>query len=265
MQVQVDPNEDTEWNDILREKGIIPQRPKSPTEDIEDAIDQAIKQQHQNRLENKTLDELDELEDIEDDAFLNSYKIKRINELNSLLVSSNFGQVYHISRPEYKSEITELKNVCVLVHLSLSSNLQSRILSNLFEKIAPIFAELKFVEILGKRAIENYPDSNCPTLLIYYNGDVLKQYITLFELGGNSTNLQDLEKVLVNLKLVKENDKRLSINNNSDIDDDNDDDDNDAYNRNHNGNTRLGRTNISSNRNIRSSKYNSDSDFSDYD
>lgn len=28
-----DPNEDTEWNDILREKGIIPQKEKEITEE----------------------------------------------------------------------------------------------------------------------------------------------------------------------------------------------------------------------------------------
>ena len=42
-----DPNEDTEWNDILRAKGIIPEKPKEneiQEEDIIAMMDAAIKQ-----------------------------------------------------------------------------------------------------------------------------------------------------------------------------------------------------------------------------
>ena len=65
--VEVDPTEDTEWNDILRAHGIIPERPKSPTEELEQALEDAVRKQHDNRLDNKTAAELDELEDDEDE------------------------------------------------------------------------------------------------------------------------------------------------------------------------------------------------------
>ena len=42
-----DPNEDTEWNDILRAKGIIPEKPKEneiQEEDIIAMMDKAIKE-----------------------------------------------------------------------------------------------------------------------------------------------------------------------------------------------------------------------------
>ena len=84
FQVQVDPNEDTEWNDILRLHGIIPERPPSPTAELEAALEEAIVKQHDNRLENKDLDELDELEDEEDEDFLNHYKQKRMAELKKI-------------------------------------------------------------------------------------------------------------------------------------------------------------------------------------
>lgn len=69
-----DPNADTEWNDILRKHGIIPEKPKSPTPIIQEAILEAQKRTLENRLENKELDELDELEDEEDEAFLQQYR-----------------------------------------------------------------------------------------------------------------------------------------------------------------------------------------------
>jgi hypothetical protein len=61
-------------NDILRKHGVIPEKPPSPTPIIDEAILQARRLAHENRLEEKDLDELDELEDEEDENFLTSYK-----------------------------------------------------------------------------------------------------------------------------------------------------------------------------------------------
>jgi hypothetical protein len=41
---------------------------------IEEALQEAIKRAHDNRLEGKDLDELDELEDEEDEEFLDKYR-----------------------------------------------------------------------------------------------------------------------------------------------------------------------------------------------
>ncbi|ODV95941.1 hypothetical protein PACTADRAFT_66948 [Pachysolen tannophilus NRRL Y-2460] len=213
FQVEVDPNEDTEWNDILRSHGIIPEKPKDPTDEIEEALSEAVAKQHENRLEGKTLDELDALEDEEDEDFLNSYKQKRLQQIRELASKSKFGSVLPISKPEYTKEVAESsKSNYVFLHMTLQSNLQSRKLSALMISLASKFPEIKFVEIPANRAVENYPDSNCPTILIYHKGDVVKQYITLTELGGNSTTLNDLEKVLVDVGAVVEKDKRLIMN-----------------------------------------------------
>ena len=61
-------------NDILRKHGVIPEKPPSPTPIIQEAILEARKQAHENRLENKDLDELHDLEDEEDEAFLEKYR-----------------------------------------------------------------------------------------------------------------------------------------------------------------------------------------------
>ena len=61
-------------NDILRKHGVIPEKPPSPTPIIEEALIEARKRAHEDRLEDKDLDELRELEDEEDDAFLEKYK-----------------------------------------------------------------------------------------------------------------------------------------------------------------------------------------------
>lgn len=64
-------------NDILRKHGVIPEKPPSPTPIIQEALLEARRQAHENRLEAKDLDELDELEDEEDDAFLEKYRSVR--------------------------------------------------------------------------------------------------------------------------------------------------------------------------------------------
>lgn len=61
-------------NDILRKHGIIPEKPPSPTPIIEEAILEAQRRAHENRLEDKDLDELDALEDEEDEGFLEQYR-----------------------------------------------------------------------------------------------------------------------------------------------------------------------------------------------
>lgn len=61
-------------NDILRKHGVIPEKPPSPTPMIQEALEEARRLAHENRLEGKDLDELAELEDDEDDEFLEQYR-----------------------------------------------------------------------------------------------------------------------------------------------------------------------------------------------
>ncbi|CCG26056.1 Plp2 protein [Candida orthopsilosis Co 90-125] len=215
--VEVNPDEDTEWNDILRDYGIIPEKPPSPSAQLEEALEEAVRKQHENRLENKDIDELDALEDEEDEEFLNFYKKKRMNEIKKLSEKKKYGSVLPISKNEYEGEITKApKRTTVLVHLSLQSSLQSRLLGSLLSELARKFPELKICDIPAQRCIENYPESNCPTLIIYRDGNVLKQYITLTQLGGNATTLKDIEKVLIDLHVLDDSDKRLVINDEED-------------------------------------------------
>jgi hypothetical protein len=62
--------EDTEWNDILRQKGIL-KEPEITENTIVEMVEEAIhEQQYGKKIENRDLDELDLLEDLEDDRIL---------------------------------------------------------------------------------------------------------------------------------------------------------------------------------------------------
>ncbi|KAI9367436.1 thioredoxin-like protein [Aspergillus egyptiacus] len=212
MQVEVNPNEDTEWNDILRKHGIIPEKPQDPEPLIQEALIEAERKAHENRLEDKDLDELDELEDEEDEAFLNQYRQKRLAELSTISQSSIHNQVYPLQKPDYAREVTEASRtcyVCVNLTSSSSNNVESRLLSELWRRLAAKFGDVKFCEMRGNMCIEGYPDRNTPTILVYKDGEIVKQYVTLMALGGTGTRMADLERMLVDVGAVKESDVRL--------------------------------------------------------
>jgi hypothetical protein len=77
-----DPNADTEWNDILRAKGILPPKPKEleiTEEEMIDMIEETIRAKSGvKKMDDMTLDELDELEDDEDEIVLERYRSGRV-------------------------------------------------------------------------------------------------------------------------------------------------------------------------------------------
>ena len=199
-------------NDILRQHGVIPEKPPSPTPMIEEAMVEARRLAHENRLEGKELDELDELEDDEDEDFLELYRQKRVQELTALSKVAVHGDVYPISKPDYEREITEASHKApVLLNLTsaLGTNIESRVLSELWRQAAKEYGEVKFCEIRGDKAIENYPERNCPTILVYKNGDIAKQVVTLTTVGGVKINMLTLDNLLVEVGAVHESDLRV--------------------------------------------------------
>lgn len=117
----------------------------------------------------------------------------------------------------------------MLVHLSSSSaNVESQRLTELWRQLAAKFGDIKFCEIRGNMCIEGYPERNTPTILVYRNGEIVRQLVTLRELKGPRTTVEgndslfqvafrfpvnvrlaDLEKMLLELGAVKESDVRL--------------------------------------------------------
>ncbi|KAL9632129.1 MAG: hypothetical protein Q9164_005511 [Protoblastenia rupestris] len=221
VNVPVDnPNADTECNsflrtsrnDILRKHGIIPEKPPSPTPIIQEALLEAHKQAYENRLEDRNLDDLNDLEDEEDEAFLDKYRRQRLAELSTISSSSVFNEVYPLQKPDYSKDVTEASvKSFVFVHLtsSMGTNTESRLLTELWRNLARKFGDVKFCEIKADMCIEGYPERNTPTILVYKDGDITKQMVTLKDLGGEKTSMKDLEALLVRVGAVKPNDHRI--------------------------------------------------------
>jgi hypothetical protein len=149
---------------------------------------------------------------LEDEAFLEQYRQQRTQELAALTKKAIHGSVYPISKPDYSREVTEASNDGpVLVNLTsgLGTNVESRVLIELWRKAAVEFGEVKFCEIRGDMAIEGYPDRNCPTILVYHKGDIVKQVVTLMTLGGVRIGMQEIDKLLIEVGAIKDNDMRV--------------------------------------------------------
>ena len=84
------------------------------------------------------------------------------------------------------------KTALVLVHLtsSLGTNVESRLLTELWRQLSTKFGDIKFCEIQANMCIEGYPEKNTPTILIYNKGDITRQLVTLKELNGERTQLR---------------------------------------------------------------------------
>jgi hypothetical protein len=174
---------------------------------------------HENRLDDKDLDELAELEDEEDEAFLEIYRKQRLAELSSLQKKSVYGQVYPIQKPDYAREVTEESSKAyVFVNLtsSLGNNVESRILSELWRQLAVKYGEIKFCEMRANLCIEGYPERNTPTILVYSDGDVKRQVVTLAQLQGPRTSVRDIEGLLQEVGAISEKDTRLKRKNSED-------------------------------------------------
>jgi hypothetical protein len=123
------------------------------------------------------------------------------------------GTVYPISKPDYSREVTDASaNGPVLVNLTsgLGTIVESRVLSELWRKAAAEYGDIKFCEIRGDMAIEGYPDRNCPTILVYHKGDIVKQVVTLMTLGGVRMGMREIDKLLIDVGAIQDNDMRVT-------------------------------------------------------
>lgn len=114
-------------------------------------------------------------------------------ELSTISRASVYNQVYPIQKPDYARDVTAASHKAyVLVHLtsSLGTNTESRLLTELWRELARKFGDVKFCEMRADLCIEGYPERNTPTILVYRNGDIQKQLVTLRELGGKSSSLE---------------------------------------------------------------------------
>ncbi|XP_046396761.1 viral IAP-associated factor homolog [Ischnura elegans] len=194
-----DPNADTEWNDILRSKGIIPKKEKEISEEeVVQIVESTVNEKTQgNKLEDLTLDELDELEDEEDERVLLEYRNKRIAEIKAAVARNRFGDVREISAADYVEQVNEAgEGIWVVLHLYKQGIPQCALVNQHLTHLATKFPATKFLKSVSTTCIPNYPDRNLPTLFIYFEGKMKSQLVGPTALRGTSLTMDELEWLL---------------------------------------------------------------------
>ncbi|XP_069492806.1 phosducin-like protein 3 isoform X2 [Ambystoma mexicanum] len=202
-----DPNADTEWNDILRRKGILPPKEK-PNEEAEDEAEQILQQQSVVKTyEDMTLDELDENEDEfgeEDERAIELYRQQRMAEFQASQLKNKFGDVMEISGQDYVQEVTKAgEGLWVVLHLYKQGIPLCALINQHLSDLARTFPAVKFIKAISTTCIPNYPDRNLPTIFVYLEGAIRAQFIGPLVFGGMNLTKDEIEWKLAESGAIK--------------------------------------------------------------
>jgi hypothetical protein len=142
-------------------------------------------------------------------------------EMKEAQAKNKFGRVFIITEPDYKTEVSVASNETDVVllltcegffrHFScyflpsllfFCSNRDVAKLEEIFNIVAPKYPQIKFVKIRGSDAIHNYPDQNCPTVLVYRKQEIIKNWVTARPFGGPSMSAKTFELELTKIGLI---------------------------------------------------------------
>lgn len=195
-----DPNADTEWNDILRKKGILPSKDNlnELEKEAEEEEEQRILQQSiVKTYEDMTLEELEENEDEfneEDERAVEMYRQQRLAEWQATKLKNKFGEVLEISGKDYVQEVTKAgEGLWVILHLYKQGIPLCALINQHFSGLARKFPDVKFIKAISTTCIPNYPDRNLPTIFVYLEGDIKAQFIGPLVFGGMNLTMDELE------------------------------------------------------------------------
>ncbi|XP_055972872.1 phosducin-like protein 3 [Sorex fumeus] len=194
-----DPDADTEWNDILRRKGILPPRdgPGRPEDEHEDEQQQPARQPVVKTYEDMTLEELEDNEDEfneEDERAIEMYRQQRLAEWKATKLKNKFGEVLEISGKDYVQEVTEAgEGLWVILHLYKQGIPLCALINQHLSGLARKFPHVKFIKAVSTTCIANYPDRNLPTVFVYLDGHIKAQFIGPLVFGGMSLSRDELE------------------------------------------------------------------------
>ncbi|XP_036401163.1 phosducin-like protein 3 [Megalops cyprinoides] len=190
-----DPNADTEWNDILRKKGILP--PKETPKEEEEEEQQILQQSVVKTYEDMTLEELEENEDEfneEDEVAIEMYRQKRLAEWKANQIKNVFGEVVEISGQDYVQEVNKAgQGIWVVLHLYKQGIPLCTLINQHLSQLARKFPQTKFLKSISTTCIPNYPDRNLPTVFVYFEGEMKAQYIGPLVFGGMNLKVEELE------------------------------------------------------------------------
>lgn len=168
------------WSRVSSGAVSVWQTKEEPPED--DAAAEAEAAARADPVGSKSLAELEAAEDdgeFADDRALEALRRKRMMELRAAAAKNRFGSVLPLDRQDYVREVTEdsKKGFFVVVHLFAEDSAICREVDACLAIVASRHKSTKFMRCLGNQIIPDYPDHNCPTLLVYHEGDCKRRLV----------------------------------------------------------------------------------------
>lgn len=209
MSLEQDPNADTEWNDILRKKGILPSKEslKELEKQAEEEEERALQQSVVKTYEDMTLEELEDNEDEfneEDERAIEMYRQQRLAEWRATQEKNKFGEVLEISGKDYVQEVTKAgEGLWVILHLYKQGIPLCALINQHFSALARKFPDVKFIKAISTTCIPNYPDRNLPTVFVYLEGEIKAQFVGPLVFGGMNLTRDELEWKLAKSGAIK--------------------------------------------------------------
>ncbi|WAQ87714.1 hypothetical protein PtA15_8A620 [Puccinia triticina] len=217
-------SEDTEFNDALRARGILPQLPAEPESPEATAPPEPSPQELIDELDDQRAIEELELDQEIPAHLIDSWKSARLAELQHATQTTNARSsgLRPIGKEDYVREVNQASEVDVdpdsahanrgtgVVLCLWNNSSASRHILALLEQLSHEYPSTRFLSIPGGSCIANYPDANQPTLICYRAGGCLRQYVGIGSSAeisktngklsaGLATTLADLEAELLSI------------------------------------------------------------------
>lgn len=191
----------TEWEDIHVKLGNYVAREKEKSND--EIFNENIEREAQkDQMTGKSFDQLkkeqEENLDSDDDEVLKEYERKRLAELKEFASKPKYGQLRELKSQDYIQEVNKApKDVFVVLFLYQDSVMDSRVMERILTAMAKKFVLIKFMKILSTDCIKGIQDSNVPAIIVYYNGELIRQFIPATVYFGGKGKLDYKSKLII--------------------------------------------------------------------
>jgi len=113
-----------------------------------------------------------------------------------------YGDVREITEAEFQRECKDENGGTVVLLLFLPTQPASDVMNSCLKDLARKYEEVKFVKLLGNRAIKDFSENQCPTIMCYEKGEVTCQFVGLSHFAGFKTTADVVEWELADLNVL---------------------------------------------------------------
>lgn len=117
--------------------------------------------------------------------------------MKALAGKAKFGSVREISGQDYVNEVNKAGDgIYVVLHLYKQGIPLCNVINQHIGVLAAKFPATKFLKSIASTCIPNFPEKNLPSVFIYYEGGMKRQFVGPIELRGPNLSCDELEYII---------------------------------------------------------------------